>query len=89
MSRRFAGLTPYEGYEDMNIEKKDGVVVVTLNRPERLNALSPAMRAGVMRLSSLPALGASAGRGTPRRGVRRVSVRGAAARARRAARRRR
>ena len=27
MSRRFADLTPYEGYEDAIVEKKDGVVV--------------------------------------------------------------
>lgn len=50
MSRRFAGLTPYEGYEDMIVEKKDGIVVMTLNRPERLNALSPAMRIGLKRI---------------------------------------
>ena len=50
MSRRFAGLTPYEGYEDMIVEKKDGVVTVTLNRPEKLNALSPAMRIGLKRI---------------------------------------
>jgi len=50
MSRRYAGLTPYEGYEDMKIERKDGVVMVTLDRPERLNALSPAMRVGLKRI---------------------------------------
>jgi len=50
MSRRFAGLTPYQGYEDILIEKKDGVVVVTLNQPEKLNALSPAMRIGLKRI---------------------------------------
>ena len=50
MSRRFAALAPYEGYEDMTVEKNDGVVVVTLNRPEKLNALSPAMRIGIKRI---------------------------------------
>ena len=35
MSRRFADLTPYEGYEDAIVEKKDGVVVFTLNRPKK------------------------------------------------------
>lgn len=50
MSRKYAGLTPYEGYEDMIVEKQDGVVTVTLNRPEKLNALSPAMRLGLRRI---------------------------------------
>jgi 2-(1,2-epoxy-1,2-dihydrophenyl)acetyl-CoA isomerase len=50
MSRRFAGLIPYEGYQDMIVEKNDGVVTVTLNQPEKLNALSPAMRIGLKRI---------------------------------------
>ncbi len=50
MSRRFAGLTPYEGYEDAIVEKKDGVVTFTLNRPEKLNALSPGLRVGLKRI---------------------------------------
>ncbi|MPZ44369.1 MAG: hypothetical protein GEV05_13365 [Betaproteobacteria bacterium] len=50
MSRRFAHLTPYEGYEDAIVEKKDGVVTFTLNRPEKLNALSPALRLGLKRI---------------------------------------
>jgi 2-(1,2-epoxy-1,2-dihydrophenyl)acetyl-CoA isomerase len=50
MSRRFAEQTPYEGYEDAIVEKKDGVVVFTLNRPEKLNALSPALRLGLKRI---------------------------------------
>ena len=32
------------------VEKKDGVVTFTLNRPEKLNALSPALRAGLKRI---------------------------------------
>ena len=50
MSRRFAGLAPYEGYGDAIVEKKDGVVTFTLNRPEKLNALSPALRTGLKRI---------------------------------------
>ena len=50
MSRRFAGLTPYEGYEDAIVEKTDGVVTFTLNRPEKLNALSPGLRLGLKRI---------------------------------------
>jgi len=50
MSRRFAGLTPYQGYEDMLVEKKDGVVLLTLNKPEKLNALSLGMRIGLKRI---------------------------------------
>jgi 2-(1,2-epoxy-1,2-dihydrophenyl)acetyl-CoA isomerase len=50
MSRRFAHLTPYEGYEDAIVEKKGGVVTFTLDRPEKLNALSPALRLGLKRI---------------------------------------
>jgi 2-(1,2-epoxy-1,2-dihydrophenyl)acetyl-CoA isomerase len=50
MSRKFAHLAPYEGYEDAIVEKKDGVVIFTLNRPEKLNALSPALRVGLKRI---------------------------------------
>src|SRR5471030_3339864 len=50
MPRRFDGLTPYEGYEDAIVEKTDGVVTFTLNRPEKLNALSPALRLGLKRI---------------------------------------
>jgi 2-(1,2-epoxy-1,2-dihydrophenyl)acetyl-CoA isomerase len=50
MSDGFAGLTPYEGYEDMIIEKKAGVVVATLNVPEKLNAFTPAIRVGLKRI---------------------------------------
>ena len=50
MSQRFADLKPYEGYGDAIVEKKDGVVVFTLNRPEKLNALSPALRLGLKRI---------------------------------------
>src|SRR5688572_11262118 len=35
----------YDDYEDLLVEKRpDGVVIATLNRPERLNALNEAMR---------------------------------------------
>ena len=37
MSGTFDGLTPYEGYEDVRIEKRDGVVVLT----RRLQPPSP------------------------------------------------
>jgi len=50
MPRKFDGLTPYEGYEDAIIEKVDGVVVFTLNRPDKLNALSPGLREGLKRI---------------------------------------
>ncbi len=50
MSRRSAGPTPYEGYDDAIVEKRDGVVTFTLNRPEKLNALSPGLRAGLRRI---------------------------------------
>jgi len=50
MSRKYAGLAPYEGYQDMLVEKKDGVVLVTLNQPEKLNALSAGMRFGLRRI---------------------------------------
>ncbi|MBI4310949.1 MAG: enoyl-CoA hydratase/isomerase family protein [Chloroflexi bacterium] len=50
MPRKFAGLVPYQGYEDMLVEKKDGVVVATLNMPEKLNALTPGIRIGLKRI---------------------------------------
>ena len=50
MPGRYAGLTPYEGYQDMLVEKKDGVVVATLNVPEKLNALTPGIRFGLKRI---------------------------------------
>ena len=50
MHGRYAGLTPYEGYEDMLVEKKEGAVVVTLNVPEKLNALTPGIRSGLKRI---------------------------------------
>lgn len=50
MSGRYEGLTPYEGYEDMLVEKRDGVVVATLNVPEKLNALTPGIRYGLKRI---------------------------------------
>lgn len=50
MPGKSAGLTPYEGCEDMIVEKKDGVVVATLNVPEKLNALTPGIRVGLKRI---------------------------------------
>ena len=50
MADRFAGFVPYKGYEDMIIEKKAGVVVATLNVPEKLNALTPGIRIGLKRI---------------------------------------
>lgn len=34
-------------YKEILLDKEDGVAIVTLNRPEKLNALSPGMRAGI------------------------------------------
>ena len=51
MPHHYSGVTPYEGYEDMLVEKRpSGVVLVQLNRPETLNALTPAMRIGLKRI---------------------------------------
>ena len=35
-----------ENYETIQIEKQDGVAILTLNRPERLNAVNGAMWSG-------------------------------------------
>jgi enoyl-CoA hydratase/carnithine racemase len=59
---------------DLLEEQKEGVAVLTLNRPERLNALSPAMLDALLeataRLATDPAIGAvvltGAGRGFAR-----------------------
>jgi 2-(1,2-epoxy-1,2-dihydrophenyl)acetyl-CoA isomerase len=40
----------WEGFEDIIVEQQNGVVVATLNRPEKLNALSAAMRGSLRRL---------------------------------------
>lgn len=51
MPHHYSGFTPYEGYEDMVVEKRSsGVVMVRLERPEILNALTPAMRIGLKRV---------------------------------------
>ena len=50
MSGLFEGLVPYEGYEDARVEKRDGVVVLTLNVPEKLNALTPGIRFSLKRI---------------------------------------
>ncbi len=43
-------------FEDLLVEQRDGVVIVTLNRPEKLNALSGGMRHSLRRLiDALPA----------------------------------
>lgn len=39
-------------YEDMLFEKEDGIATLTLNRPEKMNAFSPAMRVGILRAIS-------------------------------------
>jgi 2-(1,2-epoxy-1,2-dihydrophenyl)acetyl-CoA isomerase len=45
----------WEGFDDLLVEQRGAVVVATLNRPEKLNALSAAMRAGLRRLvAALP-----------------------------------
>ncbi|HCC45514.1 MAG TPA: enoyl-CoA hydratase/isomerase family protein, partial [Gammaproteobacteria bacterium] len=35
-------------YEDLLYEIREDIAVITLNRPERLNALTPAMREGIL-----------------------------------------
>ena len=35
-------------FQDLLYDVKDQVAVITLNRPERLNALTPAMREGIL-----------------------------------------
>ena len=50
MSGTFDGLPPYEGYEDVKIEKRDEVVVLTMNVPEKLNALTPGIRFSLKRI---------------------------------------
>lgn len=42
---------PFQGYEDMVVEKRaDGVVVARLDVPDKLNALTPASKYGLLRL---------------------------------------
>ena len=50
MANKFAGMQPFEGYEDMTIERTNGVVLATLNVPEKLNALTPGIRVGLRRI---------------------------------------
>ena len=46
----------WTGYEDLTVEQRGGVVIATLARPEKLNALSAAMRTSLRRLiAALPA----------------------------------
>ena len=40
----------YDGYEDMLVEKQEGVVLATLNVPEKLNAMTIGIRRGIKRL---------------------------------------
>ena len=40
----------YDGYEDMLVEKQAGVVLATLNVPEKLNAMTIGIRQGIKRL---------------------------------------
>ena len=45
MSRRFAGLAPYEGYEDAIVEKKDGVAEEVAGADaEEVTILEPSQR---------------------------------------------
>ena len=39
-----------ENYETIQIEKQDGLAILTLNRPERLNAVNGAMHSELMQL---------------------------------------
>jgi 2-(1,2-epoxy-1,2-dihydrophenyl)acetyl-CoA isomerase len=40
----------WQGFEDLLVEQRGGVLIVTLNRPETLNALTAGMRAGLRRI---------------------------------------
>jgi enoyl-CoA hydratase len=40
----------YSGYEDLLIEKDKGVMTITLNTPQTMNAFSPAMHHGMSRI---------------------------------------
>ena len=40
----------YEGYEDMRVTLQNGVLLVTLDNPDRLNALSTPIRHGLKRV---------------------------------------
>ena len=40
----------YDGYEDILVEKQDGVVLATLNVPDKLNEMTIGMRQGIKRL---------------------------------------
>jgi 2-(1,2-epoxy-1,2-dihydrophenyl)acetyl-CoA isomerase len=42
----------YEAYEDMRVELSNGVLIVTLDNPDRLNALSTPIRHGLKRVLS-------------------------------------
>lgn len=36
-------------YKDILYEKKDRIAIITVNRPDRLNAYSPEMRVGIVK----------------------------------------
>jgi 2-(1,2-epoxy-1,2-dihydrophenyl)acetyl-CoA isomerase len=65
------GAAPHAAAADLHVETRDGVTVLTMNRPEKLNALSPAMLeaavATLERCAADPAVGCvvltGAGRG--------------------------
>jgi len=42
--------SPWEGFEDLLVEQRSGVLLVTLNRPDTLNALTAGMRTGLRRI---------------------------------------
>ncbi len=43
-------MTPFEGYESMQVELTEGVVLATLDRPEKMNAFDGPLRRSVRRL---------------------------------------
>jgi enoyl-CoA hydratase/carnithine racemase len=50
------------GYDDLSVETDDGVCTITINRPQRLNAIKRPMLAGFSRALIIGDAGSAAGR---------------------------